>query len=268
MHTIFIESDVQDKLEFKDPSGNPILTLDVVKIGADNVPTSAIYLSTTEEMQVLAYLVNKKHGEDVRVKQASDEHNTAALGKIPLIGKFMDGKTMSDGRVLFKAIAEWKEQGLEKVSLCFVNPVALTYPDGMEHLVHTSIISVINAIRSEGFEVEYTIQVPINVQGVFDKVREHFGPDVSTKPIPASLHDLSSYDGVWDLSTLTPIDNVSEIVLDLMGVPSITNQENDDDSLNGESTQAVSEDNAESPVSVWIKIWRKILRLFGVRVRS
>ena len=114
MHTIFIESDVQDKLEFKDQNGVPILSLDVVKIGADNVPTSAIYLSTSEEMQVLAYLVNKKHGDEVRVKQASYEHNTAALQQIPLIGKFMDGKAMSDGQVLFKAISAWKEKVLKR----------------------------------------------------------------------------------------------------------------------------------------------------------
>lgn len=266
MHTIFIESDTVETLEFKDSGGKPLLTLNVVKIGADEVPTSAIYQTTSEEMQVLAYLINKKHGEQVQVKQASVEHNQAALGQLNLIGKFMAGDSLSDGTVLFKAIKTWKQSGLKKVSLCFFNPVALTYPDGMEHLVHTSILSVVNAIRSEGLEVEYTVVMPMNVQGVAGKVADHFGDQVISQPIPISLEDLMAYDGVWDLSTITPIDNASEVVLELLGVPTINSQETHNDSSNTESAHAVPENSATAPVGLWLKIWRQILRLFGVRV--
>jgi hypothetical protein len=266
MYTIFIESNDISNLEFKDSNGKPVLQLNVVKPGADEVPVSAIYLATKEEMQVVAYLVDQKYGDKVRVKQASDTHNRLAISEISLVGKFMNGDVLAEGDVLFEAINKWKEAGVEKVSLCFFNPVALTFPDGMEHLVHTSILSIVNAIRSAELEVSYTLIAPLNVEGVYNKVKEHFGDDVHVRPIPASLGELKAFDGVWDLSSISSIDNSSEVVLDLLGVPMTDIKETNNDSDNTKSTDAVPENSTGATISIWIQIWRKVLRMFGIRL--
>lgn len=266
MYTIFIESEMIESLEFKDPDGNPVLRLNVVKPGVDEVPISAIYIATREEMQVLAFLINQKHGDSVQVKQASDIHNATAIGEINLVGKFMNGDVLADERVLFKAIEDWQNAGKTKVSLCFFNPVSLTYPDGMEHLIHTTVLTVVNTIRSVNIEVEYEIIAPLNVVGVYDKVREHFGENIKVSPIPVSLASIKQFDGVWDLSTITPIDNSSEIVLDFMGVPKTNIKEKTNDRVNEKCDKSMQEDIAKSPIGIWAKIWSQILRLFGIRL--
>lgn len=271
MHTIYVESDSVESLDFKDPEGNPLISLKTIKPGAETVPTASIYVSTSEEMQVVGYLVNQKYGDAVKVKVASDEHNGMALNEAILVGNYMKGDRLEGGRILFQAIDEWQNEGKRTVSLCFFNPVPLTYGDGMEHLIHTSILSVINAIRTAGFEVEYTLAAPLNVAGVLDKVREHFGEDVTIKPLPLSVEDLKGYDGVWDLTSISAIDNTSEIVLNHLGVPVKTTKDNDSQEKNNVESDAKSEntvpENTDAkPVGIWIKIWRGILRLFGIRV--